>query len=96
MDQRRGIHYADDAVTPMHLGRIVRKLRKDAGLTQAELASKARVTRWWVSAVENGKTTVELGKVMVLLHHLGHKMAVLPVGTAGKIVRTGPGGELLE
>ena len=96
MDERPVARYADDAVTPMYLGRVVRKLRKEAGLTQAELASRARVTRWWVSAVENGKTTVELGKVMVLLHHLGHKLAVLPVGTAGKVVPTGPGGELLE
>lgn len=96
MDQQLAVRYADDAVTPMYLGRVVRKLRKEAGLTQAELASKARVTRWWVSAVENGKTTAELGKVMVLLHHLGHKLAVLPVGTAGRVVPTDSSGQPLE
>ena len=96
MGQTDGIRYTSDAVTPMYLGRIVRQLRKEAGLTQSELAAKARVTRWWISAVENGKTTVELGKVMVLLYHLGHKLAVLPADTAGRLVQIGPGGELLE
>ena len=96
MSEQPQERYASEAVTPLYLGRVLKSLRKEAGLTQAELAEKVGVSRWWLSAAENGKPTVEVGKVMVLLHHLGHKMAVLPVGTAGRITELSPSGGLVR
>ena len=84
--------YATDVVTPTYLGDTIRQLRKAANLTQTELAEKARVSRCWISQLETGKRTAEIGKTMVVLHCLEHKLAVLPLGTVGEIVETTPSG----
>lgn len=52
-------------------GSFLRACREDAGMTQAELAAYAGVSRKWVSEVENGKPTVELGRIIAALAHLG-------------------------
>jgi transcriptional regulator with XRE-family HTH domain len=44
--------------------------RLSLGLSQAELASRARVSRQWISEFEAGKPTVELGLVIRLLDAL--------------------------
>lgn len=49
------------------LGIAVRQGREDAGLTQAELAARAGVSRPWLSQLENGKRSVEVGKVLAVL-----------------------------
>ena len=49
------------------LGSAVRQARRDAGLTQAELAAQAGVSRPWLSQLENGKRSVEVGKVLAVL-----------------------------
>ena len=49
------------------LGSAVRQARQDAGLTQAELAAQAGVSRPWLSQLENGKRSVEVGKVLAVL-----------------------------
>lgn len=53
------------------LGGAVREQREHEGLTQAELARRAGVSRQWLSALENGKTSVEMGKVLTVLGVLG-------------------------
>jgi len=50
--------------TPADLGRMVRQAREAMSLTQAEFADMAGVGRRFVSELENGKATLELGKVM--------------------------------
>ena len=49
------------------LGAAVREQRDHQGLTQTDLARKAGVSRQWLSALENGKPSVEMGKVLVVL-----------------------------
>jgi HTH-type transcriptional regulator/antitoxin HipB len=48
----------------------VRGQRLGAGLTQAQLAARAGVSRQWVSELEHGKPTAELGLVLALLDTL--------------------------
>src|SRR5262249_46929089 len=49
----------------------VRGRRHDLGLSQAELASRAGVSRKWISEFESGKSTAELGLVLRVLDVLG-------------------------
>jgi y4mF family transcriptional regulator len=52
------------------LAATVRGRRHDLGLSQAELASRAGVSREWISGFEAGKATVEFGLVIRLLDAL--------------------------
>ena len=49
------------------LGIAVRQGRQDAALTQSELAARAGVSRPWLSQLENGKRSVEVGKVLAVI-----------------------------
>ena len=65
------------------LGLVVRDIRKRQALTQAEVAERAEVSRVWLSQMENGKQTVELGKVLRVLDVLGCGMDVRRSGREG-------------
>jgi HTH-type transcriptional regulator/antitoxin HipB len=58
------------------LAAIVRGRRRDLGLSQAEIAARARVSRQWVSAFERGKATAEVGLVIRLLDALDLRLTV--------------------
>ena len=62
--------------TPADLGAIVRLRRKELDLTQGELAGLSGVGERFVSEVERGKATAELGKVLRLLDRLGLTVVV--------------------
>jgi y4mF family transcriptional regulator len=49
---------------PAELGRLVRARRTALGLNQQSLADRAKVGRRFVSELEGGKATLELGKVL--------------------------------
>ncbi len=53
------------------LGGLIRAQRRELGLTQADLATKAGVSRRWLSDVEAGKDSAEFGLVMRTLRALG-------------------------
>lgn len=53
------------------LGEIIRKQRKDKGLTQKQLTELTGLSSSFISDVENGKATVELGKVIQIINILG-------------------------
>jgi len=63
-------------LTLLSLGPQLREMRKVAKLSQRNLAEMAGVSREWLSAVENGKVTVEFGKVQDLLSTLGYELKV--------------------
>jgi HTH-type transcriptional regulator / antitoxin HipB len=62
------------------VGRSVRDRRRKLGLSQADLAKRAGVTRQWILALEAGKSTAELGLVLSTLQALGLRISVHPVG----------------
>jgi y4mF family transcriptional regulator len=53
------------------LGLVVRQSRQDRGQTQSQLAAEAGVSRRWLSDLEAGKATAEVGLVLRTLHALG-------------------------
>ena len=53
------------------LGAMIRRRRKEAGFTQARLAAFLGCGVRFVSELERGKQTVELGKVLGILSGLG-------------------------
>lgn len=58
------------------LASAARGRRLELGLSQAELASRAGVSRDWVNSFEAGKTTVELILVLRILETLGLRLDV--------------------
>ena len=53
------------------LGRRIRQLRREQGVTQAQLAGLANTGVRFVSDLENGKETCQLGKMLRVLSTLG-------------------------
>ncbi|MDP5227957.1 MULTISPECIES: helix-turn-helix domain-containing protein [Arthrobacter] len=53
------------------VGTIVRDARKQRGLTQAQLAEHAHVSRVFVIELESGHPRAELGKALAVLDVLG-------------------------
>jgi len=53
------------------LGKAIRDRRRELGYTQAFLASYAGVSASFLSELENGKDTIQLGKMMEVLGLLG-------------------------
>jgi len=66
--------------TPDALGGLIRKKRKESGVDQARAAGLAGVGIRFLSELERGKPTVELGKVLKVLERLGLEVWILPRG----------------
>lgn len=58
------------------LGEIVKKLRKQQGLTQTDLAFAAQVGVRFIVELENGKETMQIGKVFKVCNILGLKIDI--------------------
>lgn len=59
------------AGTAADIGAAIRKKRKEDGLTLAEAAALCSVGYRFLSDLENGKATAQLGKVLQVLKALG-------------------------
>ena len=53
------------------LGQVLRKYRKDHGLSQVEVAKKYNITQKMVSNIESGLSGVQLGTLFKLISALG-------------------------
>ncbi|MGC1513225.1 MAG: helix-turn-helix transcriptional regulator [Acidimicrobiales bacterium] len=60
------------------LATAVRGRRQSLGLSQADLATRAGVSRPWLSDVEAGKPTAEIGLVLRLVDALGLRLDLTP------------------
>jgi y4mF family transcriptional regulator len=58
-------------MTPQEIGQTVRKARKAQGLRQRQLAGAAGVGLRFLSELESGKPTAQLGKTLAVLTTLG-------------------------
>ena len=68
--------------TPQEFGRAIRRARSDRGWTQAQLAERAAVGRQWLSELEGGKRTAELGRVLAVVDALTLAVTLTPRPTA--------------
>lgn len=64
--------------TTGHLGMELRRLRQEAGLTQAELAQRAEVSRRWLSQAERGHPGGEIANLMKVTRALGLSLRFEP------------------
>jgi y4mF family transcriptional regulator len=53
------------------LGKVIRERRRQLRLDQNQLADLTSVSRRFISALESGKATVRLDKLLVVLEALG-------------------------
>ena len=67
-------------VSSSNIGELVRISRKKQGATQAEFASLCGVGVRFISELENGKSTVQVGKLLQVLKCLGLEMTINPRG----------------
>jgi y4mF family transcriptional regulator len=63
-------------LTPEELGRIVKKERKAMALTQADLALTSGTGMRFISDLENGKSTCQIGKTLTVLKTLGLRLTL--------------------
>lgn len=59
------------------LGSIIRLRRKDLRLTQKDLALTSGTGTRFISDLEKGKQTCEIGKILIVLNSLGLRFNIL-------------------
>jgi HTH-type transcriptional regulator/antitoxin HipB len=64
--------------SPETLGKVLRKYRKDLGLTQAEAGAKFNLSQKTVSNIESGLPGVRLGTLFRYMSALGLEMHLGP------------------
>ena len=64
------------AVTVADIGTAIRKKRKKDGLTLADAAALSGVGYRFMSDLENGKETMQIGKVLKVMTALGLNMTI--------------------
>lgn len=69
--------------TPKHIGAAVKAARKRLGVTQRDLAMTSGTGLRFISDLEQGKPTCQLGKVLSLLHTLGITLELHGVDAEG-------------
>lgn len=77
--------------SPQSLGRAVRVIRKQLGLTQPELAMTAATSLRFIVEVEKGKPTCQIGKVLTVLSTLGVTLDLKPPPGITDETTAGPG-----
>jgi y4mF family transcriptional regulator len=64
------------AHSSVEVGRIVVTARRHRGLTQTQLARAVGVTQNWISEIENGKDTAQIGRILRVLSFLKVRLEV--------------------
>lgn len=67
-------------ISTQEIGNVVRATRKAQNATQAEFAALCGVGVRFLSELENGKPTAELGKVLAVIQCLGLELQLQPRG----------------
>lgn len=75
----------------LDLSSLVRGRRRALGLSQAELAARANVSRQWVSAFESGRPGSELRLILRLLEALDLRISVDALDAKPQGDRQAPG-----
>lgn len=72
-------------MTPREIGRIVRAARRAQGLRQDQLAGAANVGPRFLSELEAGKKTAQVGKVLAVLAALGCELTIKSPEPSGNL-----------
>ncbi len=71
------------AVDAAEIGRRIKNLRDERGMKQNHLARKARISRWELSRIENGRVTPTMRTLKGLVDALGVRLGDLLEGRRG-------------
>ena len=63
-------------MTAKYLGQIVKQQRRQAGMNQTELGMVSGTGRRFISELENGKASCQIGKAMEVLQSLGIELVL--------------------
>lgn len=63
------------------LGKLIRLFRKEQNLTLEKVSGLTNVSMRFLSELERGKETAELGKTLATLNKLGLEIYILPRGS---------------
>lgn len=63
-------------LTAKNFGTLIQSARKAQGLTQDDLAGLTGTGRRFISDLENGKETIQLGKALHVLSSLGIALSI--------------------
>ncbi|MCM1532317.1 MAG: helix-turn-helix domain-containing protein [Bacteroides sp.] len=66
----------DEDAYNFYIGLILHKSRKEAKVTQAELAEKTHTSKSYISRIENGSINPSAGMFYRLIHALGYKIEI--------------------
>lgn len=61
---------------PQSIGAAIKHYRRQAGLTQAELAERAGINRTYLSRLEQGTETEQLQRIIRVLRQLGVRLTL--------------------
>ena len=84
MNTRALPHFPASFFGARELGRLIRNTRKARGLKQSELAVLTNTSRCFISEVENGKETAQVGKIFLLLRLLDLGVQLVDLRKAGE------------
>lgn len=74
--------HAECIADASQFGRAVRVARKERGLSQRALAQRCGCSQRFISELERGKQTAELGKALGVLGELGLTIRIEEIGAA--------------
>jgi transcriptional regulator with XRE-family HTH domain len=73
------------------LGLVIRAVRRQSDVRLDDLAATASLSKQFVSDVEHGKPTVQMGRVLHLIEELGIQLEVdIPPAAAKELERLAP------
>ncbi len=64
--------------TPEQIGALIRKTRKNMGVTQEALALITGTGLRFIIDLEKGKPTCQIGKALAVMNTLGIKLSLMP------------------
>lgn len=68
---------AEEAAYSFYSGQIIQDARKEAKVTQAELAARTQTTKSYISKIENGVITPSVGTFYRIVAALGMRVEVV-------------------
>jgi len=88
MNKRALPHFPASFFGTKELGCLIRNTRKARGMKQSDLAIQTNTSRCFISEVENGKETAQVGKIFLLLRLLDLGVQLVDLRQAGEVKKT--------